>query len=128
MYTLYWESVQEQIESLDDVERRLDEIHAQLRNERPTLVTVELAVSRDSLSIGLGAQLSVLNYVRGDNNPPYYTSSGGVDVDEGISFLFGGELSEYPLRAAIPIEAARAAMTRFCKCGELSDSVVWEEV
>ncbi len=82
----------------------------------------------DSLSIGLGSDLSVLNYVRGDNNPPYYTSSGGSEEDRGISFLFGGELSQSPLRNTVPISTARAAMKRFCETGELSKDVIWEEV
>jgi immunity protein Imm1 of predicted polymorphic toxin system len=128
MYTISWDSHEERVDSVDDVDRRLEQLHEQYRNGEPTLVTVERADRGDSLSIGLGARLSVLNFVRGDKNPPYYTSAGGRDVDEAISFMFGGEWSEYPLRAAVSIEAARAAMRRFCETGELSEAVVWEEV
>lgn len=128
MYTISWDNNQEQASLIDDVDRLLDRLHEQHRNSGPTLVTVERADNGDSLSIGLGAELSVLNYVRGDKNPPYYTSSGGDDTEDVISFMFGGEWSEYPRRAAVPISVARAAMMRFCETGELSRDVMWEEV
>src|SRR5262245_15617431 len=113
MYKISWDSNEELLDSVDGARQRLDQLHEQYRNREPTLVTVERADSGDTLSIGLGAMLSVLTFVRGDGNPPYYTSAGGRDVDEFISFLFGGESSEYPLRAAVPIEAARAAIREF---------------
>jgi hypothetical protein len=91
-------------------------------------VTVERVDNGDSLSIGLGANVTVLNYVRGDQNPPYYTSSGGTDADETISFLFGAEWSEYPLKFAVSISTGRAAIKRFCETGQLLESVVWVEV
>lgn len=128
MYTISWNAHEEHFDSAEGVDRKLDQLHEQFRIAEPTLVTVERADSGDSLSIGLGASLSVLNFVRGDKNPPYYRSAGGRDVDEVISFVFGGEWSEYPLRAAVSIEASRAAMRRFCKTGELFEAVVWEEV
>lgn len=110
------------------MDRRLDQLHDQYRRSEPTLVTVARADNGDTLSIGLGATLSVLNFVRGDKNPPYYTSGGGANLDEVISFAFGGECSEYPIRAAVPIETARAAIRRFCENGALTDAIVWEEV
>lgn len=128
MYTISWNDEHTQLESVDAVERLLDHLHELFRNGSPTLVTVELAGNGDSLSIGLGAELSVLNYVRGDRNPPYYTSAGGSDEDALISFKFGGEWSEYPFRNAVPILTARGAMKRFCELRELPRDVVWEEV
>lgn len=127
MYRISWNNNEEHSESPQAVERLLDRLHASCRTT-PTLVTVERTDNGDSLSIGLGSDKSVLNYVRGDQNPPYYTSSGGNHRDEAISFLFGGEWSEYPLRNAVPVSAAREAMALFCKTGELSKNIMWEEV
>lgn len=128
MYTISWDNHQERVDSIEGVERLLDHLHECFSKAGPTLVTVERANGGDSLTIGLGAEFSVLNFVRGNKNPPYFSSSGGNGADETISFLFGGQWSEYPLRNAVPLPVARAAMTRFCETGELSKNVVWEEV
>lgn len=128
MYTITWDDKQEQMDSVQAVENLLDRLQEYFRSRAPTLVTVERSDNGDSLSIGLGGNMSVLNYIRGDKSPPYYTSSGGHNTDEAISFLFGGEWSEYPLKNAVPLSAARAAMTQFCKTGELAKDLTWEEV
>jgi hypothetical protein len=127
MYEITWGNEAATLDSAGAVERLLDELHARYRDGDPTLVTVERSDGQ-SLSIGLGAQCSVLNYVRGDKNPPYYTSAAESESDEHVSFRFGGAWSEYPLRATVPIAEARAAMTRFCESGQLSPDVRWEEV
>ena len=126
MFTILWDDDHEQVDSVSGVERVLDRLHQRYRSGDPTLVTVERN-DGGSLSIGLGADVSVLTYVRSDKNPPYYVSSGGTDEDEVMSFRFGGDLSEYPIRNALPISAARAAMTCFCETGALSNDVSWEE-
>lgn len=53
---------------------------------------------------------------------------GGTEVDETISFLFGGEWSEYPLKSTVPISTGRAAIKTILRTGQLLESVVWEEV
>lgn len=127
MHTISWDAHEEHVDSLDAVERRLDQLQEKFRSGEPTLVTVVRANTGDSLSIGLGAELSVLNFVRGDKNPPYFTSAGTTNADGAISFRFGDEWSEYPLRAGVSIDRARAAVRRFCETGELSEIVTWEE-
>lgn len=128
MYAISWNNEKMRAGTIDEVEALLDLLHERFSNDEPTLVTVERASSGDSLSIGLGLDVSVMNYVRGDKNPPYYTTLGGGNVDKFVSFMFGGEWSEYPLRNAVPLSAARAAMRKFCETGELTTDVAWEEV
>lgn len=91
------------------------------------MVTVERSNSGDSLSIGLGRSAAVLSYVRGDKEPPYHISVGGSELTGVISFSFGGELSEFPLRSAVPLSHAFVAMRHFCETGERSTDVEWEE-
>ena len=127
MIKITWNDHEDQVGSIDELDRALDDIHTRLRCAEPELVTVERP-NGDSLSIGLGREdISVMNYVGVDQDPPYFTSSGGSDVDEAIAFRFGGEWSEFPLRNGIPIQRARAAMRHFCETGQLSEEVIWEE-
>ena len=128
MYTLSWDEETRLLESIDGIEALLDGLHTRFSDGKPTLVTIERDGTRDSLSIGLGLDVSVLNHVRADKNPPYSISVGRSNRDEPIAFLFGGEWSEYPIRNTVPISAARAAMRKFCETGELTKDVVWEEV
>lgn len=114
--------------SIMDLDSLLDKLHEQFQNGEPTLVTVERVGSGDTLTIGLGAKVSVLSFVRADKMPPYYTSGGGSDVEEYIVFRLDGQWSEFPRRAAVPINDARSAMRFFCEVGELSSSIVWEQV
>ena len=128
MFTVHWHDQEEQIESLQDVERLLDSIHERFRaSGTPTLVVVQLEYG-DSLSIGLGQEMSVLDYVKADNKPPYYASRGTNSEEGEISFLFGNQASEYSLSNAVPVDAARQALTYFCETGKLSDALSWEEV
>ncbi|AKT41506.1 uncharacterized protein CMC5_057140 [Chondromyces crocatus] len=63
----------------------------------------------------------------GSKEPPYFTSTGELDVDEPIAFRFGGEWSEFPLRNSIPTSIARQVMRDFCVTGKLSRNIQWEQ-
>jgi len=127
LYQITWDNEElHPVTTIGEVEELLDLLQERFRKGRPTLVTVERFENGDCLIIGLGLELSVLNYVRGDKNPPYYTSSGDPGAVGAISFRFGGELSEFWLSQAVPVSIARAAMTHFCETGELSKEMVWE--
>lgn len=128
MFIVTWSEQERPVESVVGVDLLLDELHLLFRGTEPTLVSIELIGIGDSLSVGLGCDLSVLNYVRGDQNPPYYTSVGELDADEVISFRFGGELSEYPVKNCIPVDRAREAVKHFCNTGKLMPDIAWEEV
>lgn len=113
--------------SAADVDALLDDIEASCATADPELVTVVAEATGDSLAIGLGRERSVLNYVSGSLNPPYYTSVGDVQLDEPISFRFGGEWSEFPLSHSVPVSVAREAMRHFCRTGQLTPAVGWEQ-
>ncbi len=69
----------------------------------------------------------MLNFVPGSGDPPYFSSVGDGDGDEVMEFSFMGELSEIPVRNAIPIAVARLAMGEFIETGALSKKVQWEQ-
>jgi hypothetical protein len=127
MFTIGWDQHERQAASIRDVDRILDELHADFANRDPQLVTVELNETGDSLAIGLGRDRSVLNYVSGSKDPPYFTSTGELEMGEPIAFRFGGEWSEFPMRSSIPTPSARQAMRHFCATGKLSSAVQWEQ-
>ena len=114
------------ISTVEELDRLFDELEQEFI-QSPVLLTVELPSSGDSLSIGLGRSESVLNFVSGTGNPPYWSSVGDHEEDEAVGFNFMGELSEIPLRHLIPIELARQAVHDFVRTGKLSPIVKWEE-
>lgn len=128
MFTLEIDDMVRQLDSIADVESSLDRLAQDLTPENALLVTIERVEDGTALSIGLGRRLSVLNFIGRDGNPPYFTSAGGSDAAESITFLFGGQPSEYPMRNAIPLASARSAMRVFCASGQLTKDVQWEEV
>jgi hypothetical protein len=117
-----------QLDSIEEVESSLDGLAQVLTPESALLVTIERVEDGTALSIGLGRSLSVLNFVGRNGDPPYFTSAGGGDASHSITFLFGGQLSEFPMRNAIPLVLARSAMRIFCATGQLTKDVQWEEV
>jgi hypothetical protein len=127
MFTIGWNQREQLASSIHDVERILDELQAYFAGGEPQLVTVQLNKTGDSLAIGLGRDRSVLNYMSGSKDPPYFTSTGELDVDEPIAFRFGGEWSEFPMKSSIPTSMARQAMRHFCETGKLSSAIQWEQ-
>jgi len=127
MFTVEWNQYKQQVTSTQDVDRVLDELHADFALGDPQLVTVEINETGDSLAIGLGRDRSVLNYVSGNKNPPYFTTVGELELDEPIAFRFGGEWSEFPMRCSIPTPIARQAMRHFCATGKLCATIQWEQ-
>lgn len=127
VFTIAWNQHELQAASALDVERILDELHEKFADDDPQLVTVQSEETGASLAIGLGRERSVLNYVSGSKDPPYFTSTGELDVDEPIAFRFGGEWSEFPMRSSVPSGVARQAMKHFCMTGKLSPDIQWEQ-
>ena len=127
MFKARWaEKPEVAIGTVEELDRLLDQLQ-QENIPSPVLVTVELPSSGDSLSIGLGRNESVLNFVSGSGNPPYWSSVGEHEEEEAVSFNFMGELSEIPLRHLIPLDLARQAVRDFVSTGKLSQKVKWEE-
>jgi len=109
--------------SVGELDSLLDQVHA---HGKPVMVVVEALCNGNSLAIGLGRDKSVLNFVPGSGDPPYFTSLGAEDRDEAIEFDFMGESSEFPVRNSVPIDTARQAMRDFLQTGELSAIIEWE--
>ena len=82
----------------------------------------------DSLSIGIGSDMSILHFVAASGDPPYYASVGDEDADDVVVFEFRGEFTEYPRRQCIPTDQARQVVREFVDKGTLSRDIRWEEV
>jgi hypothetical protein len=127
MWKIKWDASPEAtVQTIDELDRQLDRLQQDCI-AAPVLATVELLSSGDSLSIGLGRAESVLNFVSGSGDPPYWSSVGERKEDDAVGFNFMGELSEIPLRHLIPIDMARQAVRDFVQSGKLSARVKWEE-
>ena len=126
MFNMSWDNCVKKVESLDDVEHLLDGIHRNAFSGDAPLVTIECRPGGDSLTVGLGRDISILSYVPGDNSPPYLLSVGDLRGEEVMVFRFMGDRSEFPLKNGIPIAVARTALHYFCSTGKLSESVHWE--
>ena len=112
------------VEALDAL---LDRLSAEAEQGRPFMV--ELTAGNGNLvSMGLGRPESVLSYTPGSLDPPYYASHGGRAGDEVMAFDYAGEPTEFPIRQALPMSAAREALRRFFVTGTLPDNIEWEEV
>ena len=127
MFTLHHGHELRSLKTTEEVDASLDQLERELTSEDASMVTIERA-DTTALSIGTGRKLSVLNSVARGGEPPYFTSGGGSDDAGEISFLFGGQWSEFRSRNAIPLALARKAMRLFCGTGELTTEVQWEEV
>jgi hypothetical protein len=126
MRTLSWGSNEVPVESLEELERLVDEL-AETAESEPFMVTV----ARDDgamLSIGIGLDESTASYVPGSLDPPYLASRGNGEHAESVFFLVGGEVTEFGPEHVIPADAARQALRLFFASGELTPDVAWEEV
>ncbi|WP_285470917.1 Imm1 family immunity protein [Actinoplanes sp. NBRC 101535] len=97
---------------------------------RQPLIAAVTLDDGDSLSIGLGREVSVLSFVGASGMPPYFSSQGRARRrdDEGVVFHYFGHWTGFPPSAALPVEDAVEAVRYFCEHGELSPQVDWVEV
>ena len=115
------------VATTEELESLLDRLHLEHEDAEPILAVIESQINGDSLAIGLGRPLSVLNFVRGSGDPPYLTSLGTSDEEKTMEFDFMGQISEFPIRNAVPTDTAREAVHEFVKTGGLPRTVRWEE-
>lgn len=129
-FTIEYGDAPELIEDIDSVDRldaELDRIaHESRAGDLPYLVTLT-APSGRSLAIGVGADSSVLSWSDEDAEHPYFTSRGGSTDTEPVGFSYGGEWTEFPPSAAVPVGVARQAAREFVHTGERPGSVDWHE-
>lgn len=113
-----------------DEELRYALAEAEQDAARQPLIAVVTLDDGDSLSIGLGREISVLSFVGASGNPPYLSSQGRARRrdDENFVFHYFGHWSEFPPSTAVPVEDAVEAVRYFCEHGELSPQVDWVEV
>lgn len=112
------------IESLPELDKTLDRLIAE--SKEPTLVSV-LNLKKDSLAIGVGHKETILSFVKGDGDPPYYISLGNPNLEGIIAFNYGGQESEFPAKYLIPMEKGREAVKHFLASGKLDHTVNWVE-
>jgi len=128
MWNVQWaEDGEKQVSSLSELDALLDYLHAKYHGDRGVIVTVEAPDKGGSLAIGVGRDMSVLNYVPGSGDPPYLSSIGDLTGEGAIVFQFMGQWSEFPIRHAISLDSAREAVKHFFETGRLSDEIRWEE-
>ncbi len=56
--------------SVSELDALLDHLHAEYHGDRAVIVTVEAPESGGSLAIGVGRDMTVLNYVPASGSPP----------------------------------------------------------
>jgi hypothetical protein len=71
---------------------------------------------------------AVLSYTPASLDPPYFASPGHQASDQLLVYNYAGEPTEFAVRQAVPISAAREAFRRFFATGTLPDTIEWEDV
>jgi hypothetical protein len=114
-----------EIQSAEELDTLLDALHAQAASE-PFIAEVVLA-SGESLSVGLGSERTVLNWVSSTGEPPYFGSQGDPNATGVVVFRYFGSLSEFPGTSAIPVETGRRAVREFLVAGHRPETFAWAE-
>jgi hypothetical protein len=118
-------------ESDDDLLRGLTEIDelAQRENQPRIAVLTSNADAEDApyLSIGLGAQESVLVFEQGDDEHGGYSRGSRAGDSSEVNFAYGTGSSEYLAWMLIPKQAAFAAAVEFYRTGKQPTSVEWDD-
>ncbi len=77
------------------------------------------------LVIGLGRELSVLNYIAPGGWPAQHVV--GDEANEGlIDYMCFGQFSEMPARYAVPLEDAIDAAVEYFSSGKLTEKLQWQ--
>jgi hypothetical protein len=124
--TLSWaEDASVPVYSVRELDERLDELERQAREAQPLVAGIERP-DGTALSIGLGRDRSVLNYMS-SLDPPYFTSHDPESDEDGtVVFYYYGHWSEYSADAAVPMDEAREAARRFLETGERPQNIDWQ--
>jgi hypothetical protein len=111
-----------------DLDTLLDRLDEEAAASKPTIVRVE-ASNGATLGIGLGRSQSVLSF-EASLDPPYFLSAAEEQAGEEpfLVFFYDGHWTEFPRRAAIPIQLAREAVREFARTARRPTVLEWEEV
>lgn len=125
--TVGWEQNEVVVGSVQELDALLDRITAEAEAADRPMIAVLGREDGSTLSIGLGRPYSVVGFVDGSYDPPYFISRGEEERSDPLAFVFSGEMTEFPPWSAIATEQAREAMRHFFGTGELSPEVDWVE-
>jgi hypothetical protein len=97
----------------------------------PTMFEVSLPETGEALAIGVGADASVVTYQH-SLDPPYFISLKEIPVRPGeaecVSFVYGGEATEYAGINVVPYGTARAALASFVANLGKPSGLQWEQL
>lgn len=113
------------VASESELELLLDTLHREAADQ-PFLVELTRE-SGESMSMGLGRSMTVVDYVPASLDPPYLQAWTAARGGESLWFDFRGSPSEFPPDAAIPLEDGRKTLLHFFATGELSPDLAWRE-
>jgi len=123
---VWGEAGEAEVASVEELDVLLDVLHAEARSE-PFMADVVLP-SGESMSLGLGSDSTVLNWVSATGEPPYFGSEGDADATGVVVFRYSGAWSEFPSASAISAEDGRWAVREFLAVGHRPPTVTWIEV
>ena len=117
-----------QIVSKRDLDELLDALHLHYSSQGRKPVLVDISIDDIGvLSIGLGGQLSVLNFMGPQGEPPYFSAAGDGGEQGLAAFYYMGTLSEFPADQLVKIGEARRASKYFADYGSLTRDIRWVE-
>lgn len=125
-FSVEWFGETRAVRSCDELQSLLRELDRRFA-AKPAMVDVESPTGA-VLTLGLGAEGSVLSYNEDPDRPPYYASRGKQDGDGTVWFDYQGSASEFPVWQVIPISDALKAAGEFCRTGSQPKIVRWEAV
>jgi hypothetical protein len=119
-----------EVRSVEELDQRLDEIDAESRRRDPWMVDLYDAEASElpSLTIGVGADQSVVCWTVPDARPGSMVSRGGGDGDSEIWFASAGRPSYFSGDQLVSKAQAREAMRIFMRARHRPDNVEWEEI
>ena len=112
------------VNSERDLLKRLAEIADQAADAPPLVELYQ--PDGASLAIGVGAERSVVTYIRNPDEPDWL-SRGDSDDGPPPVFYLHGHYSDFPPDAAVPAEDAVEAMRRFYTTGQRPDNIAWQQ-
>jgi hypothetical protein len=82
------------------------------------------------LTFGIGRSIGFAQYSRSDGNPPYLMAIGPnlIIVDECSKFLCGDTPTEIAARYILPAKNLTEVIEHFCRTGDRTTAVSWEEI
>lgn len=124
---LEWDEHQcAEVSSVEELDRLLDQLTLQARNEQPFSVDL-VADAGTALSIVVGDVIAPVNFYSPTGHPLVVGCSYPWEEDGDQLFVFfaRGSYSETEKRYTIPIADAREAMRRFLVTGQRPDNITW---